>query len=118
MKTLIIGATTDTSRYANMAVNRLLDHGHEIRMIGKTEGRIREHQIETGKPKFEDIDTVTMYVNPTRQAEYYDYILELNPRRVIFNPGTENPKFKEILIKNNIEAIEACTLVMLSIGNY
>jgi uncharacterized protein len=118
MKTLIIGASTEATRYSNMAANRLLNHGHEIKMIGKTEGEIRDNKIETGKPDFEEIDTVTMYVNPARQAEYYDYVVGLKPRRVIFNPGTENPEFEEILTKNNIEPIEACTLVMLSIGNY
>ncbi len=116
--TLIIGASTDASRYSFMAANRLLNNNHEIEMIGKATGEIREHQIQTGKPHFEAIDTVTLYLNPTRQAEYYDYILNLKPRRVIFNPGTENPEFEAILSKNNIEPIEACTLVMLSIGNY
>lgn len=117
-KTLVIGASTDTGRYAFLAANRLLKHQHEIELLGRTEGKIGENEIKIGKPALEDIDTVTMYVNPKHQAEYYDYVLRLKPRRVIFNPGAENAEFEELLTKNNIEPIEACTLVMLSTGQY
>jgi uncharacterized protein len=117
-KTLVIGASTDPSRYAFLAANSLLKYKHKIELLGRNEGKIGEHEIRTGKPALKNIDTVTMYVNPKHQAEYYDYVLGLKPRRVIFNPGAENAEFEELLTKNNIEPIEACTLVMLSTGQY
>ena len=117
-KTLVIGASTDTGRYSFLAANSLLKHQHKIELLGRTEGKIGENEIKIGKPALDDIDTVTMYVNPKHQAEYYDYIVGLKPRRVIFNPGTENAEFEELLTENNIEPIEACTLVMLSTGQY
>ena len=117
-KTLVIGASTDPSRYAFLATNSLLKHNHTIELLGRNEGKIGEHEIKIGKPDLENIDTVTMYVNPKHQAEYYDYVLSLKPRRVIFNPGAENAEFEEILTKNNIEPIEACTLVLLSTGQF
>jgi uncharacterized protein len=118
MKTLIIGASTDPSRYSFLAANKLVKYGHKIELLGRNEGTVAEQEIKTSKPKLKDIDTVTMYVNPKHQAEYYDYVVGLKPRRVIFNPGAENAEFEEILTKNNIEPIEACTLVMLSTGQY
>jgi uncharacterized protein len=118
MKTLVIGASTNPERYAFRAANSLLKHGHKIELLGIEEGEVAGHKILTGKPKFEEIDTITLYVSKKNQPDYYDYILGLKPRRVIFNPGTENAEFEEILYKNNIQPQEACTLVMLSIGNY
>ena len=117
-KTLVIGASTDPSRYAFLAANSLLRHQHKIELLGKKEGKIGENEIKTGKPALENIDTVTLYLNPKHQTEYYDYIVALKPRRVIFNPGAENAEFEEILTQNNIEPIQACTLVMLSTGQY
>jgi predicted CoA-binding protein len=118
MKTLIIGASTDPSRYAFLAANRLLEKGHEIVLIGRHEGEIKGNLIHTQQKNFEKVDTITLYINPKNQAEYYDYILNMKPRRVIFNPGTENQAFQAMLEKNNIEPIEACTLVMLSTKEY
>ncbi|MBA4850213.1 CoA-binding protein [Emticicia sp. BO119] len=117
-KTLVIGASTDPTRYAFLAANRLLHHGHEIELIGKDQGKIGSKEIQTSKPDIESIDTVTMYISPKRQPEYYDYIVGLKPKRVIFNPGTENPEFEKLLAQNKIEPLEACTLVMLSTGQY
>jgi uncharacterized protein len=117
-KTLIIGASTDPSRYSFLAANSLLKHQHKIELLGRNEGKIGENEIKIGKPALKNIHTVTMYINPKHQSEYYDYVLELKPRRVIFNPGAENAEFEDILIQNNIEPIEACTLVMLSTGQY
>ena len=117
-KTLVIGASTDPSRYSFLAAKSLLRHQHKIELLGRNEGKIGENEIKTGKPSLEDIDTITLYLNPKHQAEYYDYLLGLKPRRVIFNPGTENTEFEELLSQNNIESIEACTLVMLSTGQY
>ena len=117
-KTAIIGASEKPGRYANLAAYRLLRHGHEIELIGLKEGEIEGRPIRTGQPALEDIDTVTMYVGPQNQPPLYDYIKSLKPRRVIFNPGTENPEFEKQLQKEGIEPIEACTLVMLSVGTY
>jgi predicted CoA-binding protein len=117
-KTLVIGASTDPSRYAYLAANRLVSHKHEIELLGIKDGVVAGKEINTEKEKFEDIDTVTLYVNPQRQSEYFDYVADLKPRRVIFNPGTENPEFQCFLTEKGIEPIEACTLVMLSTGQY
>ncbi|WP_337043142.1 CoA-binding protein [Emticicia sp. 17c] len=117
-KTLVIGASTDPSRYAFLAANRLLNHGHEIELIGRDQGKIGGNEIQTTKPVLKDIDTVTLYISPKHQPEYYDYIVGLQPKRVIFNPGTENPEFETMLEQNQIEPLEACTLVMLSTGQY
>lgn len=118
MKTLIIGASTNPERYSFKAANSLLKHGHEIEMLGMREGEVAGHKILTGEPALNDIDTVTMYVSARNQPAFYNYVLKLKPRRVVFKPGAENAEFEELLQKNNIEAMEACTLVMLSIGNY
>jgi predicted CoA-binding protein len=117
-KTLVIGASTNPERYAFRAVHQLLEHGHEVVAIGMKEGEVGPVHIQTGMPAFKDIDTVTLYVGPAHQPGYYDYILSLKPKRVIFNPGTENPEFAEKVRRTGIEVEEACTLVMLSIGNY
>jgi len=119
MTTLIIGASEEPTRYSNMAANRLLDHGHAILMLGKRTGQVRGHTIYTSMPaNAPAIDTVTLYVNPTHLEAYRDLIVGLKPRRVVFNPGTEHPEFMKDLHDRGIEAIPACTLVMLSVGNY
>ena len=117
-KTLVIGASTEPWRYSFLAANRLLKYGHPIALLGRHAGKIGQNEIHFDKPQLDDVDTVTMYISPKRQPEYYDYIVGLKPRRVIFNPGTENDEFQELLAKNDIEPIEACTLVMLSTGQY
>jgi len=117
-KTLIIGASNNPERYAYKAAERLLAHGFEIELIGRRPEVIFERTIDTQKKEFEDIDTVTLYVSDKFQPEYYEYIISLNPRRVIFNPGTENPEFEELLIQNDIHVEEACTLVLLGSGQY
>ncbi|WP_428662417.1 CoA-binding protein [Runella sp.] len=117
-KTLILGASGNPARYSFLAANRLVQHGHPIVMLGLKEGQVAGNQILTGKPGVKDIDTVTLYIGPQHQPEWYDYILALQPKRVIFNPGTENPEFEQLLNNNGIEAEEACTLVLLSIGRY
>ncbi len=117
-KTLIIGASSNPERYSYKAAERLLAHGYEIEMIGKRADVIFDRTIDTEKKDFEDIDTVTLYISDKFQSEYYDYIISLNPRRVIFNPGTENPEFEEMLIHSDIHVEEACTLVLLGTGQY
>jgi predicted CoA-binding protein len=117
-RTLLIGASTNPERYGYKATVALQSKKHEVIPVGLKEGEINGIKILTGKPEIKDIDTVTLYVGPSNQAEWMDYVIGLNPKRVIFNPGTENPEFEALLQKNKIEPIEACTLVMLSIGNY
>jgi uncharacterized protein len=117
-KTLIIGASSNTERYSYLAAEKLLVHGYDIELIGKKPDVIFDRIIDTTKKDFEDIDTVTLYISDKFQPEYYEYIVSLNPRRVIFNPGTENPEFEELLIQNDIHIEEACTLVLLRSGQY
>lgn len=117
-RTLILGATSNPSRYAYLAAQKLRTYGHPILLLGRRKGTALGEEIHLDKQDWKDVDTVTLYINPSHQPEYYDYIISLNPKRVIFNPGTENPEFKSILIDKNIIPIEGCTLVMLSIGQY
>lgn len=117
-KTLIIGASTNPERYSYKAAKKLIDYNHPIVMIGRREETLFNHQIFKTQQPFTEIDTVTLYLSSKFQAEYYDYILGLKPKRVIFNPGTENPEFEEILAKNGIEAEIACTLVLLATNSY
>lgn len=118
MKTVVLGATPNPSRYAYMAVKSLQRHGFEVVPIGRKEGEVGGLEIINDKPQLEDVHTITLYLNPTNQIEWYDYILSLKPKRIIFNPGTENPALTKIAKDNGIETLYACTLVMLSMGNY
>lgn len=117
-KTLVLGATPDSGRYAYLASNKLVRHGHEIVNVGLKKGEVAGVPIEKPEAIHSDIDTVTLYVGPRNQPPLYDYILNTNPRRIIFNPGTENAELASMAKNKGIETIEACTLVMLSIGNY
>ena len=101
-----------------MAIGRLLAKGHEVVALGKTTGQVQGVTIEKETKAFEGVDTVTLYINPTIQPTYYNYILSLQPKRVIFNPGTENEELYGLLEKNGIQAQEACTLVLLGTGQY
>mgnify|MGYP000424527398 CR=1 FL=1 len=116
--TLVLGASINTSRYSNIAIYKLREKKNETVAIGAKKGMVSDVVIETEKKKYKDLDTVTMYLNPTRQKEYYNYILDLKPKRVIFNPGTENVEFMNLLKENAIEVEIACTLVLLSVNNY
>jgi uncharacterized protein len=117
-KTLVIGASQNPQRYSYLAVQKLHAHQHPVIALGKRTGTIGNTVIETEHKPFEDIDTVTLYLNPLRQKEYYDYIVSLHPKRIIFNPGTENDELYELAKRSGIEVEEACTLVMLSTGQY
>lgn len=117
-RTLILGASSNPSRYAYLAAQKLRNYGHPFLLLGRRKGVALGEEIHTEKVVWEDVDTVTLYINPSHQPDYYDYILSLKPKRVIFNPGTENPEFKNMLLDKNIIPIEGCTLVMLSIGQY
>lgn len=117
-KTVVLGATPNTGRYAYLATMRLIRHGHEVVPIGIREGTIDGVDIQKGMPPLQGVDTVTLYLNAARQREYYDYILSLKPKRIIFNPGAENPELMKLASERGIETVEGCTLVMLSIGAY
>tara|TARA_R100001369_G_C3320039_1_gene168762 strand:- start:762 stop:1121 length:360 start_codon:yes stop_codon:yes gene_type:complete len=117
-KTLVLGASLKPSRYSNLAINRLVNKNHPVEAVGLREGEVAGVKITTEKEKFENIDTVTLYLNAKRQEEYYDYIISLKPNRVIFNPGTENPEFYNLLKESNIEVEVACTLVLLASNQY
>ena len=116
--TLVIGASENPDRYSNRAILSLKKHGHEIIALGIKEGEVEGTMILTNKPPLKDIDTVTLYVGPKNQAEWIDYILGLNPKRIIFNPGTENDNFYNLATQKSIECVNACTLVMLSTNAY
>lgn len=117
-KTLVIGASENPSRYSYLAVQKLTAHQHPVVALGLKKGLIGNTEIETERKAFDQIDTITLYVNPTNQKNYYDYILSLQPKRIIFNPGTENDELFEMAQQKGIEPIEACTLVLLSTGQY
>jgi predicted CoA-binding protein len=119
-KTAIIGASTNQERYAYKAAEKLTSSQHEIAPIGIKKGEVFNHKILDirDKPNIEDIHTVTMYLGAKHQAEWEDYILSLRPKRIIFNPGAENPNFEKKASDQGIETMNACTLVMLSIGTY
>lgn len=117
-KTVVIGASDNPERYSYKATVALQKHQHEVIPVGIQNGEINGIPIIKGKVDITNVDTITLYVGRKNQLYWYDYIIGLKPKRVIFNPGTENPELEELLQQNKIEAIEACTLVMLSIGNY
>jgi len=116
--TLVMGASENVQRYSNMAIRKLLSHKHKVKAFGIRGGEVEGVRIENSFIDYDVIDTVTLYLNPTNQKPYYDYILSLKPRRVIFNPGTENSELQILLKENNISFEEACTLVLLSINQY
>lgn len=117
-KTLILGASPNPARYANMAARRLVQAGHEIINVGIRKGEVAGAPIQSAERIHEEVNTITLYIGPHLQPQYYDYILHTGPKRIIFNPGTENPVLTDIARKNGIEAIQACTLVLLNTNQY
>ncbi|MAM28575.1 MAG: CoA-binding protein [Flavobacteriaceae bacterium] len=117
-KTLVLGASLKPNRYSNLAINRLVTYNHPVVAIGLRKGVVAGVEISTEKVPYKNVDTVTLYLNPSRQQEYYEYIISLQPQRVIFNPGTENPEFYELLRNKNIQVEVACTLVLLGTNQY
>ena len=117
-KTLVLGASDNPARYSYLAIQRLRNHGHPVAGIGMKNTKVGDVVIDKEKQPIPDVDTVTLYLNPRHQQEYYDYIVSLKPKRIIFNPGTENDELEKIAKDNNIQTLEACTLVMLSTGQY
>ena len=117
-KTLVLCATTKPERYAFKAINMLVDKGHSVLAVGQNAGEVAGIKIQTKAIPLKNIDTVTLYINPVRQREYYNYIVDTKPKRVIFNPGTENPEFYQLLKLNDIKVEVACTLVLLSTNQF
>jgi predicted CoA-binding protein len=117
-RTAVFGASIKPDRYSNRAINMLREYGHPVEAIGLRAGRVADVDIQTGQPDLQDVHTVTMYLGPQNQPPHYDYILGMNPRRVIFNPGTENPEFAEKLRAQGIDVVESCTLIMLGSGAF
>ena len=118
IKTLVLGASDNPSRYSYLAIHRLKSLNIPVVAIGRRHMLVADVEVTTEKKEFANIDTITMYLNPVHQPEYYSYILTLKPRRIIFNPGAENAELASIAAQNNIKTINACTLVLLSTGQY
>ncbi len=118
LNTLVMGASTNPGRYSYKAIKMLQRYGHPVVAVGKKDEELDGITIHKEHVDFDDVHTVTLYLNPMNQKQYYDYIIGLQPKRVIFNPGTENPELYALLRKNNIEIEVACTLVMLSVNQY
>ena len=117
-KTLVLGVSLKEARYSNKVIHKLVDNNHEVRAIGFKKGFISNVIVGIEKKIFKNIDTVTLYLSPVNQINFYDYVVDINPDRVIFNPGTENKEFQDILSKNGIKTEIACTLVLLSTNQY
>lgn len=116
--TLVLGASENPDRYSYLAIQKLISHGHSVKAIGRRAGEVNGVKFSIEKLPFKNIDTVTLYLGKQNQQEYYEYIIGLKPNRVIFNPGTENPEFEELLNESNIEFEKACTLVLLSTNQF
>ncbi len=117
-KTLVIGASSNSERYSFKAINSLLNYKHSVVAIGQKKGDVSGVKIQIKQIPMKSIDTVTLYINAKNQKDYYNYILQINPKRVIFNPGAENPEFYQLLKSNNIKVEVACTLVLLATNQY
>ena len=117
-KTLVLGASANPQRYSYMAIHRLRTHNHPTVAIGKRKGIVGDTEINVEQKPEEGVDTITLYLSAANQKQYYDYILSLQPKRIIFNPGAENDELYDLARKNGIQPMEACTLVMLSTGQY
>lgn len=118
--TVLLGATESQEKYAYLAAQRLHETGHAFVPVGIHPGTVFGHEILNlrQRPAIPEVDTVTLYINPTNQREWYDYILSLKPKRIIFNPGTENPELIQLAAENQIQSEQACTLVLLGTGQY
>lgn len=118
LKTLVLGASTNPERFSYLAIKKLVNHGVDVVAIGKSSGNVEGIEIQTGKPDLEFIHTITLYLNAANQAEYFDYLISLNPKRIIFNPGSENANLMKMARNKGIEVVFDCTLVMLKNGSY
>lgn len=117
-KTVVLGATSKPEKYAFKAISLLVEKGHSVIAIGQNAGEVAGVKIKTKAIPLKNIDTITLYLNPGRQRDYYNYIVEAKPKRVVFNPGTENPELYQLLELNGIQVEVACTLVLLTLNQY
>ena len=117
-KVVVLGASPTPWRFAYKCVKMLEDHGYEVIPLGKREGVIGDIPIRTDKPDLENVHTITIYLNSRHSNDIASYILSLNPKRIIFNPGAENDELQGLAVANGIEVINACTLVMLSTKSF
>ncbi len=116
--TLILGATSNPSRYAYMAANQLVKNGHKIINVGIKTGDVAGVKIETASKIHQNIHTITLYIGTAHQPQLYNYIIATQPKRIIFNPGTENSELEKLAKQNGIETLQACTLVLLATKQY
>jgi uncharacterized protein len=117
-KTLVLGASDNPERYSFLAVNRLRSLSHPVVAIGRKKTKVSDVEVDIEKKPYPGVDTVSVYLNPTNQKEYYEYVQSLHPRRIIFNPGAENQEWSDLAKANGIQPVEACTLVLLSTGQF
>lgn len=117
-KTVVLGATSKPEKYAFKAISLLVEKGHSVIAIGQNAGEVAGVKIKTKAIPLKNIDTITLYLNPARQRDYYNYIVEAKPKRVVFNPGTENPELYQLLELNGIQVEVACTSVLLTLNQY
>lgn len=117
-KTLVLGASDNPARYSFLAIQKLRRFEQPVVAIGRKNTQVADVPVYKEKKPFEDVHTVTLYMNAFHQKEYYDYIISLKPERIIFNPGAENEDLARLAKENNIQTMEACTLVLLSTGQY
>ena len=117
-KTVVIGASPNPARFSHLATINLLNSGYEVIPLGVRSGDIAGHEIVTIRPTLFDVHTVTMYLTATRQQEWYDYIIGLQPIRIIFNPGAENPELEKAASSAGIECVDDCTLIKLEVGTF
>jgi len=117
-KTLVIGATSKPERAVYKAVEMLVAKGHSVLALGQNKGEIAGVKINTKAIPVKNIDTISLYINPSRQRDYYNYIVDIKPKRVLFSPGTENPELYQLLELNNIKYEESCTMVLLTLNKY
>jgi len=117
-KMLVLGAAEKPERYSCKAVKALNRNDYDVVAVGFKPGYIKEIEILTGMPAIDDVDTVLLYLGQKKQSEFYEYVIGLNPRRVIFNPGAENPEFQGLLKEKGIEVVKDCALVMINTGSF
>ena len=115
---MVLGASGNPARYSNLAINKLRKYDHPVVAIGKNATKVADTDVETTMRDIDNLDTVTIYLNPVNQQQYYQYIMDLKPKRIIFNPGAENEELAEMAREKGITPVEACTLVLLSTGQY
>jgi len=118
MKTLVLGASPNPDRYSYKACKMLQQYGHEVVAVGNREGEVQGIVIQKNATHYDDIHTITLYLNASNQKQYYSFILNSKPQRVIFNPGTENSELEKLLVQEGIQVVHNCTLIMLGSGSY